>query len=175
LAAVFLFGAARNAIKDRRIAAVAVFPAVLLQYRLDHVGAAALERASALGAGGGTLASLDPYTAGNLRPYPPLARILMPGFGEPRPVDLAPEGFAIRETKVGDPPEPLDEALQKAGYASVNLAGSTRRRPSAASALLRAIWADFAFGADRRLLYEKPWNHIAKKKPWPRRSSPILT
>jgi hypothetical protein len=40
---------------------------------------------------GGILVALDPYTADNLRPYLPLARILMPGFGEPRPIDLAPD------------------------------------------------------------------------------------
>jgi hypothetical protein len=77
-----------------------------------------------LGAGGGTLVALDPYTAGNLRPYLPLARILMPGFGEPRPVGLGPDCFALWETRSADHPEPLDEALPKAGYASVNLAGS---------------------------------------------------
>jgi hypothetical protein len=84
---------------------------------------------------GSILMALDPYTAGNLHPYLPLARILMPGFGEPRPVDLTPDCFVLWETHAADHPEPLDEALPKAGYASVNLAGSTRRRPSAASAL----------------------------------------
>jgi hypothetical protein len=39
----------------------------------------------------GILVALAPYTAGNLRPYLPLARILMPGFGEPRPTGLAPD------------------------------------------------------------------------------------
>jgi Dolichyl-phosphate-mannose-protein mannosyltransferase len=77
-----------------------------------------------LGAGGGTLVALDPYTAGNLRSYLPLARILVPGFSEPRRAGLGPDCFAVWETSPADRPTPLEEALPAAGYASVNLAGS---------------------------------------------------
>jgi hypothetical protein len=76
------------------------------------------------GAGDGTIVALDAYTAGNLRIYLPRARILMPGFSEPKRAGVASKCFAVWETTAGDRSTPLDEAMPAAGYAKENLVGS---------------------------------------------------